>query len=124
MKRLKFFLIATLVILLGGHLFIANASDDTTKIIINNLGGSDAMGHNREDNVPYEVYVNRSTGTLEIVSFDTKPATVYLCDAAGNILSTLYIPEEGFYALQLPSGYSHLYIMIMSSDIYYGEITL
>lgn len=98
------------------------ADDETKRITV--VYGYDINGQNREDNVPYEVYVNRSTGTLEIVSFDTKPATVYLCDAVGNIVNTLYIPEEGFYALQLPSGYSHLYIMIMSSDIYYGEITL
>lgn len=122
MKRINFFLIATLGIVLGGHFFLANASDDTTRIIINNLGGSDAMGHNREDYVPYEVYLNSSTNTFEIVSYDTKPATLYLCDATGNIVRTLCIPEEGIYSMPVPSGYSHLYMMIMSSDIYLGTV--
>lgn len=97
-------------------------SDDTKRIIILTSSGSQEYGQNREDYVPYEVYLNSSTNTLEIVSYDTKPATLYLCDATGNIVRTLYIPEEGIYSMPVPSGYSHMYMMIMSSDIYFGEI--
>lgn len=118
------YLITVLLLFVGCNTLVKAMSDDMERIRIVSSSGNQEIGQNREDNVPYEVYVNRSTGTLEVVSFDTKPATVYLCDAAGNIVNTLYFPDEGFYALQLPSGYSHLYIMIMSSDIYYGEITL
>lgn len=96
------------------------ADDEIDLIIIGQ--GSGGLGQNREDYVPYEVYLNSSTNTLEIVSYDTKPATLYLCDATGNIVRTLYIPEEGIYSMPVPSGYSHLYMMIMSSDIYLGTV--
>lgn len=97
-----------------------NADNERDKINIEYGLGN--LGQNRDSLIPYDVYLNNSTGTLEIVSYDTKPATLYLCDATGNIVSTLYIPEEGFYSMQVPSGYSHLYMMIMSSDIYLGTV--
>lgn len=113
---------AVLLLSLCGNILAKSMSDDSERILILTSDIGQKIGQNREDNVPYEVYVNRSTGTLEIVSFDTKPATVYLCDAAGNIVSTLYIPEEGFYGMPLPSGYSHIYIMIYSTSVLYGEV--
>lgn len=98
------------------------ADDEINLIIIGH--GSGGNGQNREDNVPYEVYLNRTTDTLEIISYDTKPATLYLCDAAGNIVDVLYISGEGLYSIQIPSGYPRLYMMLMSSDIFYAEINL
>lgn len=116
--------IIALMIFLGHNCMAVSVSSDTTKVIITNSGGLNDLGQNREDDVPYEAYVINASNTLEIISYDTKPATLYLCDAAGNIVNTLYIPEEGFYSMPVPSGYSHMYIMIYSTSIFYGEVYL
>lgn len=118
------YLITVLLLFVGCNTLVKAMSDDMERIRIVSSSGNQEIGQNREDYVPYEVYLNSSTNTLEIISYDTKPATLYLCDATGNIVSTLYIPEEGFYSMQVPSGYSHLYMMIMSSDIFIAEINL
>lgn len=120
MKRRHFLkiLMVTLALILGNNAVLI--CNDAKRVEIYKSGGNHGNGQNRDSDELYELYY--SNNILEIVSFCTKTSEIFLCSSTGTVVATITITGEGLFTMQVPRGYDHLYIMIISTDIYYGEL--